>query len=224
MVGGITVTNQAYGHATSWDPSYNDYQGILGLGASVTAYGSANTWLTNVTPQLKKPYMGVNLVSAGASTFSFGYDEVAHENGVPCWNTADVSHNSWYLTVSSFHTPTGDVSSSCLLDTGTTALKVPLSVSNGYWAQVPNASINPSTGQYSFPCPTQPTLPDLHVTIGGDDYVIPGQYNYFNDGAGTCYSRVQSSSGCIFGQPFFYGTYAIFNNNSPKSIGLTPRK
>ncbi|KAI0005591.1 acid protease [Xylariaceae sp. FL0662B] len=222
IVGGMTIQNQAYGVATSWSSSYNNYDGILGLAPYPTQFGSvkAPTWLSNIAPLLKQPLFAVNMVPGATSTYNFGYQDPSHEKSAPVYSTADVSTGLWYLNVSSFGVPSGVTSIHCDLDTGTTDVLVPLSVAQAYWGQVKGATT--TDGQkWQFPCSS--AVPDFVPTIGGVRFPVSGAYSVFNLGGGTCGSRLQGiPAGCILGQSFLYGYYAVYDYGN-KSIGLSPR-
>ncbi|KAI3322280.1 acid protease [Xylariaceae sp. AK1471] len=225
-IGGSTIANQTYGVATSWSSSFENLDGILGLGQSLTQLNGYSTWMANAMPQYKQQLYAVNMPPTGPATFTFGYHEAAHENGTLAYNPATSSSSLWLQQVTSFNIPANDTSMNCNLDTGTTDILIPSSVAYGFWNQVKNATGAGDDERWFFNCAESATVPDFSVTIGGTKYTIAAADTYFVDqpSPGLCGSRLQGTkSGCILGQPFFYSNYVAYDFGN-KSVGLTGRK
>ncbi|KAI0184962.1 aspartic peptidase domain-containing protein [Xylaria flabelliformis] len=224
-VAGSTIMNQRYGVATSWNPAYNGYDGILGLGKSSTQLGGYSTWMANAMPLYKQPLFAVNMPPTGSATYTFGYDETAHENGPLSFKSTTGSTNLWTPTITSFNIPANDTSMDCNIDSGTTDIYVPSSIAYAFWNQVSTATT--TDGQkWTFPCSNSGTVPNFSVTIGGVKYIVAAANTYFQDTPthGVCGSRLQGRpSGCILGQPFFYSNYVAYHYGN-MTVGLTGRK
>ncbi|GAW23853.1 hypothetical protein ANO14919_134300 [Xylariales sp. No.14919] len=227
-VAGSTILNQPYGVATSWDPSYDTYDGILGLDQSLTQFGSKSSWVAHAMPQYKQQLLGVNIPSTGPATFTFGYHDTAHENGPLAFNTATYSPSHWYQQVTSFNLPANDTSMTCDLDTGTSNILVPPSIAYAFWNQVSTATAIDGGERWTFPCANSATVPNFSVTIGGKTYTVAAADTYYRDtpSQGVCRSRLQGRKNrnyCILGQPFFYSNYVAYDFGN-KTVGLAGRK
>ncbi|KAI1734129.1 acid protease [Xylaria scruposa] len=224
-IAGSTVLNQRYGVATSWSSAYNSYDGILGLAKSPTQLGGYSTWMANAMPLYKQPLFAVSMPPSGSAIYTFGYDDTDHENGPLAFNPTTDSSSLWYPKITSFNVPANDTSMGCNIDSGTTDIIVPSSITYAFWNQVTTATT--SDGQkWTFPCSNSGTVPNFSVTIGGVKYTVAAANTYFQDTPthGVCGSRLQGRpSGCILGQPFFYSNYVAYHYGN-MTVGITGRK
>lgn len=112
-----------------------------------------------------------------------------------------------------------------IADTGTSLLLIQDDVVSAYYAQVSGSSNSQTDGGYIFPCSA--TLPDLTVSIGGYNAVVPGSFvNYAPASAsGSCFGGIQSAGNqgfAIFGDIFLKSQFVVFDNSVPQ-LGFAPK-
>jgi hypothetical protein len=91
-------------------------------------------------------------------------------------NSVD-TNGQWEFTYSGYAVGDGQIqaiASDAVMDTGASLLYLDELIVNAYYAQVPDAMLNPSLHAWIFPCSA--ALPDLTLQIGGYNAVIPGSY------------------------------------------------
>jgi len=112
-----------------------------------------------------------------------------------------------------------------IADTGTSLLMIQDDIVSAYYGQVTGSSNSQSDGGYVFPCSAK--LPDLTISIGGYNAVVPGSFvNYAPASAsGSCFGGIQSAGQqgfSIFGDIFLKAQFVVFDNNGPR-LGFAPK-
>jgi len=96
-----------------------------------------------------------------------------------------------------------------------------------YYATVSGATNSQSDGGYVFDCST--TLPDITLSIGGHNAVVPGSFiNYAPASAsGSCFGGIQSAGSIglsIFGDIFLKSQFLVFSDASGgPQLGIAPK-
>lgn len=110
-------------------------------------------------------------------------------------NSVD-TNGQWEFTYSGYAVGAGPIeaiASDAVMDTGASLLFLDEIIVNAYYAQVPDAVLNPGLAAWIFPCSA--VLPSLTLQIGGYNAVIPGTYmNSFPLVGGRKWSTVPLSN------------------------------
>ena len=196
QIGGLIVDGQAIElpDSVSSGISNDSSDGILGLAFqslnSISENGKLSpqpTWFENVMWELVDPLFTVNLNAGKAGYYKFGkIDNTAYKDGTLWYSKVDNSTGYWgfdssqYAIGSGSTQTNGNSNSMAIADTGSSLLFVNPAPFDAYYANVNGKQTDNTTMMTTYPC--SETLPDFHVSLGGQMAIIPGfMLNYMPD-------------------------------------------
>ncbi|MCJ1350788.1 MAG: Type I transmembrane sorting receptor [Icmadophila ericetorum] len=247
-IGGVTVAKQAVELASNVSTEFlSDFSndGLVGLAFDNLNNVQPNpvkTFFTNLAPTLSLPLFTANLNHKTPGSYDFGFIDPSKYTGSLTTLPADSSKGFWGINCTGYQiggdgTALKNITVDGIVDTGTTLLLVPQQYVDGYYAQVPGAKNDPSSGGYIFPCSTQ--LPTLHLGFG--DYVAHITSALLNFGpldsnnpSGSCFGSFQTlnlpggvagSPSAIFGDVFLKSTFVVFTAppNGTATLGFAQK-
>lgn len=235
IVGGVTATSQAVEVATSVSAgaggqAFKGTDGLLGLASSsinTVSPRAATTWFDTVKGGLDAQLFTATLKHQQPGSYDFGYIDDGKHTGSIAYAPVNFSRGFWQFDTGSYAV-TGGASGtfgSAIADTGTTLLLADQgSVITDYYAQVSGSQNSNKAGGYIFDC--NATLPDLVITIAGQDVTVAGSLiNFAPNGDGTCFGGLQSAGGLgfsILGDVFLKAIYAVFDEGNSQ-FGFAPQ-
>jgi hypothetical protein len=183
-IGGIKVTDQAFGLSTDISQTFADdtkSNGLLGLGFSsinTIKPEAQSTFFDNVAPSLDEPVFTVRLLSNGVGEYEFGTIDKSKYSGTLVNVSVDSTNGFWEFNSAqyaigggAFHQITQ--APNAIADTGTSLMMVSPEVAEAYYQQVDGAIFANNANGYIFPCTS--SLPTLSVAIGSAySATIPG--------------------------------------------------
>ncbi|KAK4172952.1 penicillopepsin [Triangularia setosa] len=244
-VGGVTVTKQAVGVATSVSPAFVvdvPNNGLFGLAFSKLNQvrpTKQNTFFDNVMSSLAEPLWTADLRKASVGAYEFGrIDSTKHTGGLT-WIPSDTEEGFWKFSTSGYSIGndtfglTKIAEGHAIADTGTTLMLVHQEVSDKYYSQVPGSKFMPHLGGVTFPCDTK--LPDLFLDVGGVYTAktrrrwrvffspYPNSTAKANVEIELCYGGIQAtmSTTQIWGDVFFRSQFVAFHGGN-HSLGMAP--
>lgn len=202
--------------------SSND--GLVGLAfdsINTVSPNPSKTFFFNALSSLESPVFTANLEFHAPGTYDFGTIDKSKYSGSITYADVDTSNGFWEITGSGYAIGSASFKSlsiDAIVDTGTTLLYVPTSVSNAYWAKVSGAVNSESEGGWIFPCSA--TLPDFTFGIGSGRFTIPGEYMDYAPAEGTkCFGGIQSNTGIgfsIYGDILIKSQFVIFDGGETR--------
>jgi len=202
--------------------SSND--GILGLAfdsINTVTPTPAKTFFFNALNSLESPVFTANLEYHAAGTYDFGFIDSSKYTGTITYAAVDTANGFWEITGSGYAIGSAtfkSISIDAIVDTGTTLLYVPESVSSAYWAKVSGAQNSEEEGGWIFPCSA--TLPSFTFGIGSAKFVVPGDFiNYAPVEGSTCFGGIQANTGIgfsIFGDILIKSQFVIFDGGATR--------
>ncbi|KAL9087783.1 MAG: hypothetical protein Q9159_003466 [Coniocarpon cinnabarinum] len=234
-VGAVTATRQAVEAATaiSGGPGGQDFagsDGLLGLASSTintVRPQRQTTFFDTVKGQLDAPLFTATLKHQAPGSYDFGYIDNSKHTGTINYAPVDFSNGFWQFNVDSYSVGSSSGRyGSAIADTGTTLLLAPSAVVTAYYRGVSGARNDPQQGGYTVPCSA--SLPDLTLTISGNDITVPGDLINFaplEEGSSTCFGGLQSDAGIgfsILGDIFLKAVYAVFDQGNSR-FGFAPQ-
>ncbi|KAK0736256.1 aspartic peptidase domain-containing protein [Apiosordaria backusii] len=176
-VGGVTVTNQAVGVATSVSPAFVadvPNNGLFGLAFSKLNQvkpTKQKTFFDNVMSSLAEPLWTADLRKGSVGAYEFGHiDNTKHTEDLT-WIPSDTEDGFWSFSTSGYSVGndtsglTKVAEGRAIADTGTTLMVVTQEVADKYYSQVPGSKYVAHLGGVTFPCDSK--LPDLFLDVGG---------------------------------------------------------
>ncbi|KAG1772615.1 aspartic peptidase domain-containing protein [Suillus placidus] len=251
--GGFTITQQELlaVSATTSGLLNGGLSGIMGLGFNtISALSATPFWQALYSAgQLSQPLFSFYLeryidqsamsTAPGGTLTLGGTNSSLYQGSIEYLNLAG-SPSYWLLSVSSLSVQgkTVSVGSSTLaaIDTGTTLIAAPTTVTANVWAQVPGsiALMGAYAGLYAFPCTTSVTVT---MSFGGSTWTInPADMNLGSVPTAVSGTTTQMCAGGIFdigtsvgsgsgvptwiiGDTFLKNVYSVFRAN-PAAIGF----
>ncbi|KAK0670115.1 penicillopepsin [Cercophora samala] len=235
-VGGVTVTRQAVGVATSVSPAFVDdvpNNGILGLAFSKLNQVKPTkqvTFFDNIMSSLAQPLWTADLKKGRAGSYEFGHIDNTKYTGNLTWIPSDTEEGFWKFSTSGYsigneQSRLTDIPESyAIADTGTTLMLLNQEVVDRYYSKVPGSKLLPHLGGVTFPC--NANLPDLFLDVGGvyRARIRGADINFAKlKGDTLCYGGIQAttSSTQIWGDVFFRSQFVAFHAGN-HSIGIAP--
>mmetsp|Transcript_16423 Transcript_16423/g.22518 ORF Transcript_16423/g.22518 Transcript_16423/m.22518 type:complete len:421 (-) Transcript_16423:157-1419(-) len=203
------------------------FDGIMGLGFTSISIDQKPTFMDLLIEQevLKEPlfsfYLGDN--EEGELTFG-GIDEEKFEGEI---QYVDLLASSWWeINVDGISA--GDFSmgaTTAIVDSGTSLLTGPKAEVTKLANEV-GATPN-LMGQYTIDCEKVSDIPDLTITINGNEYTVPGK-DLVMKAANTCLFAImgldiQKGPAWILGDVFMRKYYTVFDYKNSK-VGFAPVK
>lgn len=235
VVGQVTATKQAVEAATAISggqggQSFAGSDGLLGLASSsinTVKPKSQTTFFDTVKGDLQSPLFTATLKHQQPGSYDFGFIDDSKHGGTINYVPVDFSQGFWQFDVDSYSVggKSGQFGTG-IADTGTTLLLAPDAAVSAYYSGVQGAQNDQQQGGYTFPCSAD--LPDLTLTIGGNDVTVPGSLINFaplEEGSSTCFGGVQSNSGIgfsILGDIFLKAVFAVFDSGNTQ-FGFAPQ-
>ncbi|TIA48254.1 hypothetical protein D6C77_09976 [Aureobasidium pullulans] len=226
-IGGATVTRQAIELATSVSSAFvsdADSDGLVGLAFSTLNSVSPRpqkTFFDNIMSELAQPVFTAALDLDGSGTYEFGTIDASKFTGNLMFTPVNASSGFWQFDSNSYSvggkTVTRSNATPAIADTGTSLLLLDPEVVQAYYAQVPSAVYDSTTGGYVYDCSED--LPEFAVAVG-DNYManIPGSGITFAPvSSKTCFGGIQSNSGSdlqIFGDVLLKHHFVVFHGES----------
>lgn len=227
-IGGIEVQNQTVESARQVSKSFTrdpHMSGLVGLAFSKINQvrpTRQHTFWENALAELDEPVFSANLKKGQAGNYNFGFIDPTEFTPPLSYIPVNSSRGFWEFTTSSYSVANQSAVSSphsAIADTATTLLFLPLSITSGFYAAVPSATISPTYGGYVYAC--NATLPDITLHIEGYRAVIPGELLAFApadtssfSNATLCFGGIQSSEEMpfsIYGDIFFKAQWVLFD-------------
>ena len=235
-VGEVTATRQAVEAATAISggasgQNFDGTDGLLGLASSsinTVQPEQQTTFFDTVKPNLDSPLFTATLKHQQPGSYDFGFIDDSKYTGELNYVPVDFSQGFWQFDVDSFSVDGGESGQfgAGIADTGTTLLLAPDNLVDAYYAGVDGAENDPQVGGYTIPCDAD--LPDLTLTIAGNDVTVAGSLVNFaplEEGSSTCFGGIQSDSGIgfsILGDIFLKAIYAVFDAGNTQ-FGFAPQ-
>ncbi|KAK4202373.1 penicillopepsin [Triangularia verruculosa] len=235
-VGGVTVTHQAVGVATSVSPEFVadiPNNGLFGLAFSKLNQvkpTKQNTFFDNVMSSLAEPLWTADLRKGSVGAYEFGRIDSTKHTGHLTWIPSDTEEGFWKFSTSGYSV--GNETSELIkvaeghtiADTGTTLMLVNQEVSDKYYSQVPGSKFMAHLGGVTFPCDTK--LPDLFLDVGGvyTAKIKGADINFAKlKGGALCYGGIQGTTSTtqIWGDVFFRSQFVAFHGGN-HSLGMAP--
>ncbi|KAG8973493.1 hypothetical protein FRC05_008767 [Tulasnella sp. 425] len=239
-VGGLTVEYQAFAAITQESGDYGangTFTVLMGMAFPADSKANATPFVFNL----------VSLHSLTSNLFSFYLargNNTGSELCIGCTDsskyTGDVAYypleasatngtqTHWSIAADGI-TVNGQNATqglSCIMDTGTTAIWVPLAHAQALYASIPGATPAPGqpNGYYAFPC--NQTIPEVAFVLGGKPFAIDARD--FNAGPvtegsdlcmGAIFGSAQAVNFAIVGDVFLKNWYSIYDAGG-KRVGL----
>lgn len=164
------------------------------------------------------------LTHRSAGTYNFGFIDKSAYTGEIAYAPIDSDNGFWTFTSKGFAVGSRTFIKTRIqgvVDTGSSLLTLPNSVTSRYWTQVAGATYSVYEGGYIFPCSA--TLPSFSFGVGNTTVVVPGPYlNYVKlEDKANCYGGLQPSNGdgiSIFGDVALKANFVVFDAGN-KQIG-----
>ncbi|KAI8141665.1 rhizopuspepsin 4 precursor [Fennellomyces sp. T-0311] len=231
-LGGFSIDQQVLQLATRRSKVFNECptDGILGLGFnSIATLPNILTPMDNLIRQnlIDKPIFSVYFgkkSEGGGGELLFGDYNPKHIAGNLSTVPVDNSQGFWGVTIQSLNTTNTTIAENihAIVDTGTTLLVFPDNVAHAL-ANKYNATDN-YDGTFKITC-DKSKLEPLVFTLGGTDFVVPGESLIYYEEDDTCTAgfAYAGMSFSILGGTFIKNHYLIFNVQVPELL-IAPSK
>ncbi|KAK3987659.1 putative endothiapepsin precursor, partial [Cladorrhinum sp. PSN332] len=228
-IGGVTVKGQAVEIASTVSAQFtkdSNLDGLVGLG-----FGKLNS----IQPQEQKTFFESAVAGGGveggfftadlkhnaSGKYNFGWIDDQAYTGNITYVPVDNTEGYWMWTSPGFaigpipKTGINKTAIRGITDTGTTLLLLPDTVVDLYYSKIKGAQWSDEFEGYVFDCDVT-GLPDFTFGVDGTRAItVPAEYiNYADNGDGTCYGAIQSSSGLgfsIFGDIAIKSAFVVFD-------------
>jgi len=237
-IGGLKIHNgtvQSASHVSADMISDPVMSGILGLcrNHSSTTHPSQPTVFEALAGQLDRKLFGVDLRYRAAGSYDFGFVNASAYGGAEAdleWRPLLPNDDFWTIHVEKIHV--GGTNKwykhawPMVVDTGTTLLMLPRSLTKMYYDQVPSAAFDGYWGAWLYDC--NATLPDWHFGFTkGWSHVVPGRLLEFQNVTATrCFGGIQNglwgTDFGILGDVWFKNMYVVFDIEGER-VGLAKK-
>jgi len=210
--------------------------GVMGLcrNHSSTVHPSQPTVFGALQERLDRPLFGVDLRYQAEGSYDFGFINTSvfggREESDLEWRDLLPDDDFWTIHIEKVHV--GGTNKwykhawPAVVDTGTTLLMLPRSLSKIYYDQVPSAAFDGYWGAWLYDC--NATLPDWEFGFTNSwSHVVPGQLLAFQNITATrCVGGIQNSivgsEVAILGDAWFKTMYVVFDMAGER-IGLAKK-
>jgi hypothetical protein len=239
-IGGVTVSDQAIGAASSVSASFvqeNFNDGLMGLAFNsintVTVNGQKKpqkTFFFNAKNKLKKGIFTADLEPDNGGTYEFGNVDLTRIQGKLANIPVNPAQGFWQFDNSEIQVNGQKVNvkgGPAIADTGTSLMLVNTDAAIAYYKQVKGAQFNQQVGGFIFPC--NANLPDFGVGMGPNGHIatVPGKDIIFNKlNQNVCFGGIQSNAGAgiqILGDTFFNSQLVVFDGDNTQ-LQVAPKK
>lgn len=217
-----------------------EISGILGIAKSLpnNVLPPTPSFLSLLTPQLKRPVFTVDLHTDAPGRFDFGYINKSLATEKLAWMASDPNSQHWDVKFDLTAWVNGGNLTwyyqqfMATIDTGTTLMFLPDRLASMYWFAIPGIRENRTyASTYNFPCELRDDLPDLLFKLPGTEHTltIPGRYlNYgpTTEDPSYCWGAMQSAKDLnvtIFGTTMIKAFFVAFDLEAA-SIGFASKR
>ncbi|CUA70772.1 hypothetical protein RSOLAG22IIIB_09107 [Rhizoctonia solani] len=234
-ISGLSVTDQHFSAVTSESDGFNSdpSDGILGLAFSSISQLNSSTFIENLYSQgkISSPTFSFRLASSGSELYLGGANTNKYTGDIT-W--VPVTNKTYWVTEGATKVG-GNVgySGSMIIDSGTTLIVGPSNSVQRWWSNVPNSqpcdvNICNTTGYYTFPCSSPPSV---SFTFSGRDFPIsPSDLNLGptdSTTGSTCIGAIMGMdtvpvNSWIVGDTFMKNVYTVFDEANFRVGFATP--